>query len=109
MYPKPLIMTNFSGISNTLKYFSLVFLVFLLFACSIIVQAQNSQVPQGTGGTSHTEQSQDYRRGFEERSGYDVPSGSLITQPWVWTLVAAGITLLIGLIYKNKTDRELED
>jgi hypothetical protein len=99
-------MTYLPNIINLLKRSSL---VILLFACSLIVQAQNSHVPQGTGGSSHTEQSQAYRRNFEESSGYDVPSGSLITQPWVWTLVAAGITLFIGLLYKNKTDRELED
>ncbi len=62
--------------------------------------------PMGLGGTSHAEQAQDYRRFIEQPSGYDVPRGCLFTQPWVWTLTTAGLVLLIGVIYKSKTDQD---
>jgi hypothetical protein len=99
-------MASFSRLSNGLKH---VMIAVLLLAFSFAGNAQENQTPQGTGGTSHSEQSQDYRRNIEKPSGYDVPRGGLATQPWVWALAAAGLVLLIGLIYKSKTDPELRD
>lgn len=97
-------MTSFSKTGKTVRN---ALMATMLLAWCTMAMAQENQTPQGTGGTSHSEQAQDYRRNIEKPSGYDVPRGGLITQPWVWTLAAAGLVLFIGLLYKNKTDREL--
>lgn len=82
--------------------------VFLLVVACLAAYAQNGHTPQGAGNPSHSNQSQDYRQNIEKRSGYDVPNGGPLTQPWVWTLAAAALVLFIGFIYKGKTDRELD-
>ena len=79
----------------------------LLLTVSLTVNAQEHHPAQGAErGSSHSEQSQDYRRFIEKPSGYDTPRGGLITQPWVWTLTAAGLVLVIGFIYKTNSDRD---
>ncbi|HEY0053742.1 MAG TPA: hypothetical protein VGB63_00165 [Pedobacter sp.] len=98
-------MTNFSIIPASLKR-TMTVALFLSFFLSGKAQQNQEHAPMGLGGTSHSEQAQDYRRFIEEPSGYDVPRGGLHTQPWVYTLTAAGLVLLIGVIYKSKTDQD---
>jgi hypothetical protein len=82
-------------------------MVLLLAAFCFTSKAQEKHTGMGTGGTTHSEQADAYRSTYEKPSGYDVPDGGLISQPWVWTLVTAGIVLAIGVIYKANTDNQV--
>ena len=105
-YLKRIIMKVFFKMINLLR---LSVAALLLMTFSLTGYAQHKQAGQGAEErSSHSEQSQDYRRNFEKPSGYDTPKGGLMTQPWVWTLTAAVLVLIIGYIYKSNTDKDFK-
>ncbi len=89
-----------------IKVVMLAMVAVLLLTFSLTTNAQEHHAAMGAGhGTAQSGQ-QSYREFIEKPSGYDTPKGGLLTQPWVWTLTAAGLVLLTGFIYKSNSDRD---
>ena len=90
---------------KALFIFSVLFL--MMFSQSVVAQSGNN-TPQGTDNPSHAEQASQYLHNIEKDPNGVPNSAAWYVQPWIWAIVAAILILVIGLIYKNNSKRDVE-
>ena len=76
---------------------------------SFDAMAQTGKDPgQNPDRPSHSEQASSYLHNIEQDPNGVPNSSEWYAQPWIWAIVAAILILIIGLIYKNNSKRDLD-